>query len=195
MMHAIRCAPVMAAVAAAVVVSGCEREARRFSTPPPRQVASASRLGSLQPGAPQQGDVRLATAKASPYDGNAFGVNQGKRLFRWYNCSGCHALNGGGAIGPPLIDAEWKYGSDAASIYASIEQGRPEGMPSFGGHIPEDQIWQLVSYLRSMSGQLRKDVEPSRSDSMGGGEAENARTPQTPRPETPPPKPAVGASR
>lgn len=190
-----RPAPLLAALALALLASGCEREARRFTTSPPPQVASAARLGVLQPGAPQQGDVRLSTAKASPYDGNAFGVNQGKRLYRWYNCSGCHALNGGGAIGPALIDAEWKYGGDAAGIYASIEQGRPEGMPSFGGHIPEDQIWQIVSYVRSMSGQLRKDVEPSRSDSMAAGEAENARTPQQPRPETPPPKPAMGASR
>jgi cytochrome c oxidase cbb3-type subunit 3 len=168
MMRAGRAALAVAAFATAVLTSGCEREARRFTTAPPQQLASAPRIGSLQPGAPQQGDVRLATAKASPDDGNAFGVNQGKRLYRWYNCSGCHALNGGGAIGPPLIDAEWKYGSDPANIYASIEQGRPEGMPSFGGHIPEDQVWQLVSYLRSMSGLLR--------------------------PETTPPKPAMGAS-
>ncbi len=140
----------LGAIAAALLVSGCEREARRFATPPPPQVASAARLGLLQPATPQQGEVRLATVKASPYDGNAYGVNQGKRLYRWYNCSGCHALNGGGAIGPPLIDPEWKYGSDPASIYASIVQGRPEGMPSFGGHIPQDQVWQIVSYLRSM---------------------------------------------
>lgn len=140
----------LAAVAAAVLASGCEREARRFAPLPPPQVASAARLGSLQPARAQQGDVRMAVVKAGPYDGNAYGVNQGKRLYRWYNCSGCHALNGGGAIGPPLIDAEWKYGSDPASVYASIVQGRPEGMPSFGGHIPEDQVWQIVSYLRSM---------------------------------------------
>jgi cytochrome c oxidase cbb3-type subunit 3 len=184
----------LAAVAAALLASGCEREARRFSTAPSQPTASAARLGSLQPGAEQQGGVQLAPVKDAPYEGNAWGVNQGKRLFRWYNCNGCHAM-GGGAIGPALMDAEWKYGGDANSIYMSIMQGRPEGMPSFGGHIPEDQVWQIVSYVRSMSGQLRKDVEPSRSDTLGGGEAENARQPQQPRPATPPPKPALGASQ
>jgi cytochrome c oxidase cbb3-type subunit 3 len=181
--------------AAALVCAGCEREARRFTATPPQPVASAPRLGSLQPAAAQEGDVRLAVAGVSPDEGNAFGVNQGKRLYRWYNCSGCHGAGGGGAIGPALMDDQWKYGSTPEAVYASIMQGRPEGMPSFGGHIPQDQVWQLVAYVRSMSGQLRKDVEPSRADALSGGEAENARTPQQPRPADPPPKPAMGGSR
>jgi hypothetical protein len=54
----------------------------------------------------------------------------------------------------------------AAQIFATIAQGRPNGMPSFGGHMTEDQVWQLVAYVRSMSGQLRKDVAPSRGDDL-----------------------------
>jgi cytochrome c oxidase cbb3-type subunit 3 len=183
------------AAAAALLCAGCEREARRLSSTPPQAVASAARVGSLQPAVPQEGGVKLAAATTGPYEGNSFGVNQGKRLYRWYNCSACHGLNGGGSIGPALIDDQWKYGSEPASVYASIMQGRPEGMPSFGGHIPDDQVWQLVAYVRSMSGQLRKDVEPSRGDNISGGEAENARQPEKPRPADPPPKPAVGASQ
>jgi cytochrome c oxidase cbb3-type subunit 3 len=185
---------VLLAAAAALLSAGCEREARRFSTTPPQPVASAARQGALQPAVAQQGDIRLAAETQGPYEGNAFGVNQGKRLFRWYNCNGCHAM-GGGAIGPALMDDQWKYGSDPNNIYASIMQGRAEGMPSFAGHIPDDQVWQIVAYVRSMSGQLRKDVEPSRSDTLSGGEAENARKRETPRPADPPPRPAIGASQ
>lgn len=181
-------------MAAAVFATGCEREARRFSVAPSQPGASAARLGALQPGMHQEGGVQLGLVKQAPYEENAFGVNQGKRLFRWYNCNGCHS-QGGGGIGPALMDAEWKYGSDPNSIYTSIVQGRPEGMPSFGGHIPDDQVWQIVSYVRSMSGQLRKDVEPSRSDALSGGEPENARNRETMRPAPPPPKPAMGASQ
>jgi cytochrome c oxidase cbb3-type subunit 3 len=65
-------------------------------------------------------------------------------------------------------------------------------MPSFGGHIPDDQVWQLVAYVRSLSGLLRKDVAPSRGDTLSAGEAENARPKLTPRTETPKP-PASGA--
>jgi cytochrome c oxidase cbb3-type subunit 3 len=179
-------APLLAALACALLLGGCEREARRLATPTRNQTPSeqAERSGSLQPAAALEGKVRGPLRNDSPYDDNAFAVNQGKRLFRWYNCSGCHS-NGGGGIGPPLMDAEWKYGSDPANIFASIMQGRPEGMPSFGGHIPEDQVWQIVAYVRSMSGQLRKDVAPSRADSLFPGEAENARPKMAPRPQKP----------
>ena len=40
---------------------------------------------------------------------------------------------GGGGIGPPLMDDRWIYGSAPENIYASIVQGRPNGMPAWGG--------------------------------------------------------------
>jgi cytochrome c oxidase cbb3-type subunit III len=174
------------AATALALLAGCEREARRFETPASNasSAQTAQRMGSLQPGTHLSGSVKQAASNDSPYDSNAFAVNQGKRLFRWYNCTGCHS-NGGGGIGPALMDSEWKYGSEPANIFASITQGRPEGMPSFGGHIPEDQVWQIVAYVRSMSGQLRKDVAPSRADSLYPGPPENARPRLTPQAEKP----------
>jgi cytochrome c oxidase cbb3-type subunit 3 len=85
-----------------------------------------------------------------PYFNNAKAVMDGKRLYNWYNCVGCHA-NGGGAIGPALMDDQWIYGDRLDQIYASIYQGRPNGMPAWGHKIPEQQIWQIAAYVRSMS--------------------------------------------
>ena len=59
-------------------------------------------------------------------------------------------------------------------------------MPAFGEHVPEDQIWQLVAYVRSMSGQLSANVAPNRSDSLQAGEAENRRKKETPTRESTP---------
>jgi cytochrome c oxidase cbb3-type subunit 3 len=177
--------------ASALLLTGCEREARRFTTPANNETpaAAAARNGSLQPALPLTGGVKEAKANISPYEENAFAANQGKRLYRWYNCNGCHG-NGGGGIGPALMDGQWKYGSEPAAIFASITQGRPQGMPSFGGHIPEDQVWQIVAYVRSMSGQLRKDVAPSRGDTLYPGNPENARPREAPGPDqSPQPKP------
>lgn len=178
---------------ATTLVGGCEREARRFTSPVDnaRPSPDGAREGSLQPGQALTGGVRTAAVNESPYENNAFAVNQGKRLYRWYNCSGCHS-NGGGGIGPALMDSEWKYGSDPANIFRSIVAGRPKGMPSFGGHIPEDQVWQIVAYVQSMSGQLRKDVAPSRSDSLSPGPPENARTTEPVQPQKPPTPSASG---
>jgi len=190
-------APLLLTLAFLLLLGGCEREARRFSTPARNQSAdqTADRSGSLQPGVALTGKVRQALRDDSPYDENAYAVNQGKQLFRWYNCNGCHS-NGGGGIGPALMDGAWKYGSDPANIHASIVQGRPEGMPSFGGHIPDDQVWQIVAYVRAMSGQLRKDVAPSRGDTLSPTLPENARPRETLRAEQlPPDEPTGGPQR
>ena len=176
-----------------LALAACEREQRRFD-PVKNQTPTetADRTSSNQPALALQGKVRSALRNDSPYDDNAFGVGQGKRLYRWYNCNGCHSMGGGG-IGPPLMDSEWKYGADPASIFQSIMQGRPEGMPSFGGHIPEDQVWQIVAYVRSMSGQLRKDVLPGRADSLSSGAPESNREKQSIQAQKPPVPPASGA--
>ena len=172
------------AMAATCVMTGCEREKREFD--PPQGAASAPRIRwtELQPG--ERAPAAAASAPAlpgTPYtvENNAYAVSQGKRLFRWYNCSGCHAPGGGGDWGPALSDGKWIYGSRPQDIYASIVEGRPAGMPSFGSHIPEDQVWDLVAYVRSMSGQLRFDVAPGRSDGMSPREPETRRGTETPR--------------
>jgi cytochrome c oxidase cbb3-type subunit III len=185
------------AIVVALALTACEREARRFDVEARNQTPTetADRASHNQPALALEGKVRAPLRQESPYDENAYAVNQGKRLYRWYNCNGCHSMGGGG-IGPPLMDSEWKYGGDPASIFQTIMQGRPEGMPSFGGHIPEDQVWQIVAYVRSMSGQLRKDVAPSRGDTIYPGNPENARDRQPmqqQKPPAPPTSPASGA--
>jgi cytochrome c oxidase cbb3-type subunit 3 len=112
------------------------------------------------------------SASTSPYQENAWGMAEGKRLYTAYNCNGCHA-NGGGGIGPPLIDDEWIYGYEPGNIFATIVEGRPNGMPSFRNKIPDQQVWQLVAYVQSMSGQTPPTASPSRSDHMRARRPEN----------------------
>ena len=153
--------PELAAVLLAVAgVAGCEREQRRFSEPAGDRLTITTPLSDIQAG----GAVKPANG-TSPYDENAFAISEGQRLYEWFNCSGCHA-HGGGAMGPALMDAQWIYGGEPDQIYSTIVQGRPNGMPAFGARITRQQIWQLVAYVRSLSGQLRKDVEPGRPDAM-----------------------------
>jgi cytochrome c oxidase cbb3-type subunit 3 len=64
------------------------------------------------------------------------------------------------------MDDEWIYGSEPANIFATIIEGRPNGMPSFRGKIPDYQVWQLAAYVRSMSGLASKDAAPGRNDHM-----------------------------
>jgi cytochrome c oxidase cbb3-type subunit 3 len=146
---------------AAILFSSCEREERRFREMPAAAARrNRERLVNLVPG-PYTADVRVE----NPYDGNAFAINEGQRLYNWYNCVGCHS-HGGGGMGPPLMDDRWIYGSDPENIFATIVEGRPNGMPSYRGKIPEYQVWQLVAYVRSMSGMVPKDAAPGRTEDM-----------------------------
>jgi cytochrome c oxidase cbb3-type subunit III len=88
--------------------------------------------------------------RAAKYYDNAEAVTTGKRLFGQYNCSGCHS-NGGGGMGPSLMDDEWIYGGRLEQIHQTLVEGRPNGMPAWGGKIPDEQLWQLSAYVRSMS--------------------------------------------
>jgi cytochrome c oxidase cbb3-type subunit 3 len=144
----------------AVALAGCQRETRSFEPPTKAVSPPPVRLSQIQPGA-----ISTTTGLESKYEDNAFALSEGKRLFGWYNCTGCHA-HGGGDKGPALMDRVWIYGSDPAQIYATIVEGRPNGMPSFGGHIPDNEVWQLVAYVRSMSGQASDMAAPNRSDTM-----------------------------
>ncbi|RZL35468.1 MAG: cytochrome c [Rubrivivax sp.] len=167
-----------------LALAACEREKREFD--PPQGAASAPKVRevSIQPGqAAPTAPASSPSLPSTPYtvEGNAFAVSQGKRLYRWYNCAGCHAPGGGGDWGPALSDDQWIYGSEPANIFASIVQGRPNGMPSFGSHITEDQVWQLVAYVRSLSGQLKKDVAPSRADALQEAPPENERDREKPK--------------
>lgn len=38
----------------------------------------------------------------------------------------------------------------AGEVFESIFQGRPDGMPAWGGRISNDQIWMLTAYVRSL---------------------------------------------
>jgi cytochrome c oxidase cbb3-type subunit 3 len=86
----------------------------------------------------------------NPYDGNAAVVATGAKLFVAYNCIDCHGADGSGAMGPSLADGRWHFGGTNAEVYESIYQGRPEGMPAWGSLLSSDQIWTLVTYVRSL---------------------------------------------
>ena len=163
-------------------LAGCEREKRQFSTPPANFKAYDVTMSDIHPGAagmPQP--VNISS------DNRAYDTNEGKRLFTQYNCSGCH-FNGGGGIGPPLMDEKWIYGDKPENIYSTIVEGRPNGMPSFRQKIPDNQLQEIVAYVRSMSGQLRKDVAPTRNDSMNAHRSEQRTERKTPQQTTAPPQ-------
>jgi cytochrome c oxidase cbb3-type subunit 3 len=136
-----RTAPQSAAGASAVQTPGQDLAARFVAHPE-----------HIQPGLALPRGVVLR----NPYEGDPKAIAAGAKLFVAYNCLDCHGADGSGAMGPSLADGRWHFGGTPSEVFESIYQGRPEGMPAWGSLISPDQIWLLVTYVRSL--ETNKDV-------------------------------------
>jgi len=156
--------------AAALTVSACNREEHHSRAKPiGENIPAGASPPTIFPGG---GSPPPLDARAALYDNNANAIGKGQQLFIQMNCVGCHS-HGGGGMGPPLIDDQWRYGGRIDQIATTIAVGRPNGMPAWRGKLTADQIWDLAAYVRSLSGLPSKDAVSSRSEGMSAG------TPQT----------------
>ncbi|MDB4943360.1 MAG: cytochrome [Labilithrix sp.] len=136
MRSAERLAALVVVLVVSVLLAACKRETRSYSN-----------------------------ASSGPVDDNAWAMGEGQHLYAQMGCIGCHE-HGGGGIGPSLMDGKWRYGADDASMFTTIAGGRPNGMPAFGGRLTDSQIWQLVAYVKSLSGRASPLVAGVRDDHM-----------------------------
>jgi len=144
-----------------IVIFSCKREERAFRVQPPDAQSAQLPMATEFHAGPATNPAHLN----NDYEQNAFAMARGKILYESFNCVGCH-FHGGGGIGPPLMDDKWVYGSAPDQIFATIIQGRPNGMPSYRGRIPDYQVWQIVAYVRSLSGLANSQAAPGRDDHM-----------------------------
>lgn len=152
------------------LLAGCKREERQVRLDPP--IAEALEAVQVMPNGISGRPAPVIAAMADPYRGNAYQIAQGKRLYEWFNCQGCHA-DGGGASGPALINGWWRYGPDPVSVFFSIRDGRPNGMPAFRNLLTTEQIWQLAGYVQKMGATSISLAAPGRNDAMQSRPSEN----------------------
>jgi cytochrome c oxidase cbb3-type subunit 3 len=138
-------------LAIAVAACACAR--------PPETAPEGQRSVVRQAVGPIPGIGDLPAAK-NPRGMDRNVLQEGRRLFVQYNCSGCHGGHGGGGMGPSLRDQIWLYGSSPGKIFNSIAEGRAHGMPAWGTRVPDNQVWALVAYIQSM--RTRDEPEPPR---------------------------------
>jgi cytochrome c oxidase cbb3-type subunit 3 len=60
-------------------------------------------------------------------------------------------------MGPSLRDEQWIYGNSDAHVFSSISEGRAHGMPAWGTRVNQDQIWKLVTYVKTLRTPLEGD--------------------------------------
>ena len=118
---------------------------RQASDPPSTAVNTEQRIlaGGVAPPV-------VAIKAVNPYAGQQASAEQGKALFRMMNCEGCHSIGGEGSWAPSIITRRWRYGGTDAAVFETIFYGRPRGMPAYGGILPPELTWKLVTFLRTL---------------------------------------------
>jgi PQQ-dependent dehydrogenase (methanol/ethanol family) len=107
----------------------------------------------------------------NPLAASAETIAAGRIVFN-AGCQSCHGPGGTGERGPALNTGAFQHGSDDGDLFRAIREGLPgTQMPAFRG-LTDDQIWQLVIYLRSLSGigtnNVAADATPVRGNRASG---------------------------
>ena len=115
-------------------------------------------LLNLAAGAAGQGNREAASVK-NPVPATPESIAAGRQLYT-RRCASCHAASGEGGPGndlipaaPSLVDAQWDHGSTDGEIFDSIKNGvAPDfNMVPFKDTLKDDEIWNVVNYLRSIA--------------------------------------------
>jgi cytochrome c oxidase cbb3-type subunit 3 len=79
-------------------------------------------------------------------------LDAGKAIFTT-NCVSCHAVDGGGLVGPNLTDDYWIHGGGIKNIFKTIKYGVPaKGMISWQSQLNPKQIQEVGSFIISLYG-------------------------------------------
>jgi cytochrome c oxidase cbb3-type subunit 3 len=149
-----------AAILAALALGGCDRvRGGSTTTQAPNQMPSIAAITAVPLGdiAGSQDSPKVAY-QPNPYASNPQAAAEGKKLFVQMNCAGCHGYGATGGMGPNLTDHYWRYGGAPVSIFKSIYEGRPQGMPAWNPALPPQDIWKLVAYIETLGGSFPPDA-------------------------------------
>src|SRR5687767_7230789 len=97
-----------------------------------------------------------APGQAAPAPGRGRGGANPATVLYTEHCASCHGTDLAGGRAPSLFNEQWLATMADTRLTASIRNGVPNtGMPAFGSLLTDDQIWQLVQYIRLQSGVLK----------------------------------------
>lgn len=105
----------------------------------------------------EQGRAVPARKLKNPIASNPESIEAGKKLYQRH-CASCHGPNGKGdggmalSGGEPsdLTDETWDYGSTDGEIFVNIRDGVSADMLAYKEKLEEKQIWQVVTFTRSL---------------------------------------------
>jgi mono/diheme cytochrome c family protein len=99
-----------------------------------------------------KGEAAGPVASAGPTGPTVQDVVEGRQLYLTYGCVGCHGVTGGGGMGKAILDDQWIFGSDDATLFKLIRGEVPkQTMPSaIGRALTDEQVKKVLLYVRSI---------------------------------------------
>ena len=98
-----------------------------------------------------QNEPHAGAEVKNPFGNDPQAVAAGAKLFQAH-CSACHGSKGEGASGPDLSRGTFAVGDGDDDLRQIVTRGR-DIMPGFRGTLEEDDIWRVISFMRSLAGQ------------------------------------------
>jgi len=106
------------------------------------------------------------TSARNPVAATPASIAAGKQAYD-ANCAACHGNLAQGAVKagmtisiieeqrgrqpPDLTDDQWDHGSSDGEIFTVTKRGLPPTMMAgFDGRIPDEDIWNIINYLRTL---------------------------------------------
>ncbi|MDN3688655.1 cbb3-type cytochrome c oxidase N-terminal domain-containing protein [Cyclobacterium jeungdonense] len=86
------------------------------------------------------------------FDSSTPAIEAGRELYLG-NCAACHAMDGGGGVGPNLTDEYWIHGADIKDVFSVVKYGVIEkGMIPWQDQLSPEQMQQVSSYVLTLQG-------------------------------------------
>uniref|UniRef100_A0A372IJZ7 PQQ-dependent dehydrogenase, methanol/ethanol family n=1 Tax=Paracidobacterium acidisoli TaxID=2303751 RepID=A0A372IJZ7_9BACT len=106
-------------------------------------------------------------AQTNPFADSAAAVAAGRALYQ-QTCEECHGGDAQGGRGPSLATGSFSHGSEDSDLFRTIRTGIPgTQMPSFSA-LPADNIWKIITWLRSLSAGSASAGETVPGDPVAG---------------------------
>lgn len=85
------------------------------------------------------------------FDATREALTTGKKIYD-ANCAACHAMDGGGGVGPNLTDEYWIHGGSIQDIFKVVKYGVVEkGMIPWQDQLSPEEMQQVSSYIMTLT--------------------------------------------
>ncbi len=128
-------------------------------------------------------ESRSLTADASidetnvTLDDSGPALSAGKTIFE-ANCAACHAIDGGGGVGPNLTDKYWLHGGDIKDVFTVVKYGVIEkGMVPWEDQLNPKEIQEVSSYILSLQGTTPAAPKDPQGELYSGGSTNESEAP------------------